>query len=176
MWYLDISHLDLALSKNCIIHFYPEPIRAVGYGTLCGHSVCPSVRSALVTILQPTILNGFNSYSVQLMTLVGAWNLLIMWFLRSFPRMQWYFDIFLRHGLVSSTRPVEGSCPLVDVLINMKKDRKNFDETVILLKTTLVTVSRQRRYMLRIKWLPIIWIKATLKSCIFYHAHFPPCH
>ena len=63
---------------NTAAHFYPQPIRAIGYCCALHHlslclSICPSVlyvRSALINTLQPTIVNGFYSYWVQPMTLV----------------------------------------------------------------------------------------------------------
>ena len=61
--------------------------------------VCTSVHPAFVTTLQPTIFNGFCSYSVQPITLVAAWTLLIVGFLCLFSSIQWHFEILWMHWL-----------------------------------------------------------------------------
>ena len=68
--------------------------------------LCLSIRRTLVTTLQPTIYNRFCSYFTQLLTLVGAWNLLIMGSMCSFSRILWYFKILQIHWLTGI-----GVCP-----------------------------------------------------------------
>ena len=73
-----------------------------------------SVRPTFVTTLQPTIFNRSYSYLVQPLTLVGAWTLLIMFFM-FISRTQCHFEILLIQRQTSWTRPAEGSHALVGI-------------------------------------------------------------
>ena len=84
-------------------------------------SVCPSVPpSILPSIYHSIALAQHMSYSylVQSLTLIGAWTLLIMGFLRSFLGSNGTFKFYeYTAWLASWTRPAEGSCPLDGIFI-----------------------------------------------------------
>ena len=92
--YLRNTVLNMSLMKNQA-NFTFLPSAHSGHRVLScpAPSVRPSVRPAIGTTLQPTIFNGFCSYLVQPLTLVGPWTLLIMGSLCWFSRILWDFEI-----------------------------------------------------------------------------------
>ena len=110
-----IQYTKLVLRSNLRCHFYPWPIRSVGYcRALRRPCVRPSVfpiddvdpwlisldpvaqwhwnfGTTFVTTPQPTIYIWSCSYNAQLFTIVRIWTLLIIVFLSVFSRILWYF-------------------------------------------------------------------------------------